>query len=72
MIKIPSKRLILREWLPEDLKPFASLNQDIRVMEYYPSLLNETESAAFIEKASNEIQKLGFGIINRLEKNVVI
>lgn len=62
MIKIESKRLILREWLPEDFKPFSLLNQDAQVMEYYPSLLNEQESAAFIEKASKEIKALGFGL----------
>lgn len=62
MIKIETKRLILREWLPDDLKPFALLNQDSQVMEYYPRPLNEKESAAFIEKVSKEIQILGFGL----------
>lgn len=62
MNKIESKRLILREWLIDDLKPFAALNQDIRVMEYYPSLLSESETADFIQRITHQIQKYGYGL----------
>jgi 3-dehydroquinate dehydratase/shikimate dehydrogenase len=33
---LKTKRLILRPWREEDLEPFAQLNADPRVMEYFP------------------------------------
>lgn len=41
---IRTKRLILRPWQEEDLQPFAQLNGDPQVMEYFPSLLSKEES----------------------------
>lgn len=43
---IRTERLILRPWKEEDLIPFAALNADPRVMEYFPSVLNKGESDA--------------------------
>jgi 3-dehydroquinate dehydratase/shikimate dehydrogenase len=36
---INTKRLILRPWTEEDLEPFAQLNADARVREYFPGLV---------------------------------
>ena len=33
---LSTPRLLLREWRPEDLAPFAALNADPRVMEHFP------------------------------------
>ena len=33
---IQTERLILRQWREEDLEPFAALNSDPQVMEYFP------------------------------------
>ena len=46
MFKLNSERIILREWRDEDLVPFAALNADPIVMEYYPKTLNREESDA--------------------------
>lgn len=44
MIAIETDRLILRSWQEEDLVPFAAMNADPRVMEYFPSVKNYGES----------------------------
>lgn len=41
---IKSNRMILRPWREEDFEPFALLNADPRVMEYFPSTLSQEES----------------------------
>lgn len=36
VLQIRTERLILRQWESGDLAPFAALNADPRVMEYFP------------------------------------
>ncbi len=43
---LTTTRLRLRPWRDDDLEPFAALNADPRVMEYFPALLDRTESDA--------------------------
>lgn len=40
MALIKTDRLILRPWREEDQEPFADLNADPRVMEYFPATLS--------------------------------
>jgi ribosomal-protein-alanine N-acetyltransferase len=55
--------VVLREWLPGDLEPFAALNADPRVMRYYPSLLTPAESDAFVlERVVPHFAEHGFGL----------
>ena len=44
--RLSGERVLLREWVPDDLKPFAELNADPRVMEHYPAPLTRAESDA--------------------------
>lgn len=62
MVWIETKRLILREWLPEDLPFFAVINQDPKVMECLLKSLTEEESAAMIEKIKKHFKQNGFGL----------
>lgn len=41
---IETERLILRDWTPEDLEPFAALNADPRVREFFPGVQTREES----------------------------
>lgn len=59
---INTKRLILRPWLEKDLEPFAQMNADAHVREYFPGLLSRQESDASVELFSEHIQKHGWGI----------
>jgi hypothetical protein len=54
---IETQRLILRLWREEDLEPFAHLNADARVMEYFPGLKTRPESDSFIKFMSAHIEK---------------
>ena len=41
---IETQRLLMRQWNESDLKPFAEMNSDKEVMEYFPGVLTEKES----------------------------
>jgi RimJ/RimL family protein N-acetyltransferase len=43
---IITERLILRPWKESDLAPFAAMNADPAVREYFPSLLTKEQSDA--------------------------
>ena len=47
---LETERLILREWRDSDLEPFAALNADPEVMEFFPKLMTGDETAAMIER----------------------
>ena len=61
MTNVPA-RLILRAWREEDLAPFAELNADPAVMEYFPSVLSRAESDAFAVLIRSEMAERGFGL----------
>lgn len=62
MKPIFTQHLVLRAWEDKDLVPFAALNQDPRVMEYFPSTLTMAETKQFIVKITANMQKNGFGL----------
>src|SRR5438105_2646451 len=59
--EIKTKRLILRPWRPEDLEPFAALNADPRVMEYFPATLSREESDQMARRMQAKIEERGWG-----------
>ena len=56
-----TQRLILRPWRESDLKPFASLNADPKVMEFYTHPFIQEESDSLAEKIQWEFSKRGYG-----------
>jgi len=62
MEHIETDRLILRPWCKEDHDPFAELNADPRVMEYFPSILSRQESDKLAKKISSKINEQGWGL----------
>ena len=60
-IEIETKRLKLRQWKICDQKPFAELNADPEVMEYFPSTLSESESEIMMQSISSKIETNGWG-----------
>jgi len=58
---VTTERLLLRQWREEDLAPFAKLNADPRVMEYFPKLQTREESDASVKNVSDHIQRHGWG-----------
>ena len=59
---INTKRLIIRPWREEDLEPFAKMNADPRVMEFFPKTLSREESDLMAKKRMAEIEEQGWGI----------
>lgn len=62
MTSIKTDRLILRPWREEDFKPFAKLNADARVMEYFPSTLSSEESDKVAKRIQRKIEEKGWGL----------
>jgi ribosomal-protein-alanine N-acetyltransferase len=59
MIETP--RLILRPWRDSDREPFASMNADPRVMEFFVATLTREESDALVDRAIAHLDRHGFG-----------
>jgi RimJ/RimL family protein N-acetyltransferase len=55
-------RLHLRLWRDEDLTPFAALNADPAVMEFFPKLLDRAESDALAARIRAHFDRRGFGL----------
>lgn len=56
-----TRRLQLRRFVPEDRDPFARLNADPQVMQYFPALLSDAEALAFQHKIDAHFTARGFG-----------
>ncbi len=59
---ITTPRLGLRLWKPSDLAPFAAMNADSRVMEFYPGSLTREESDALASRIRASWAVHGFGL----------
>lgn len=59
---IKTERLILRPWQENDFEPFAQINADPRVMEYFPSILSREESNQMATRIQKKIKESGWGL----------
>jgi RimJ/RimL family protein N-acetyltransferase len=48
-----SIRLGFRQWLDSDIGPFVELNQDPRVMEFFPKTQSREETLAMVERVKS-------------------
>ena len=62
MSTLTTDSLILRPWKPKDKEPFAALNADPRVMEYFPSTLSREESDKMADRVGGELLQRGWGL----------
>jgi RimJ/RimL family protein N-acetyltransferase len=60
--ELQTARLRLRRWQAADSEPFAAMNADPRVMEYFPKLLTREESNTLIARIEERFEKSGFGL----------
>jgi RimJ/RimL family protein N-acetyltransferase len=60
--QLHTDRLILRGWKPEDRAPFARMNRDPLVMEYFPSQLTEEQSNQLVERIQAHFTQRSFGL----------
>jgi RimJ/RimL family protein N-acetyltransferase len=57
-----TKRLILREWKDSDIPAFAAMNQDPKVMKFFPYILDLDGTKALVERIRQHFKKYGFGL----------
>ena len=58
---IKTERLILRPWREDDLEPFARLNADPRVREFFPSVKSYDETAEEFRLIRGGFETIGWG-----------
>jgi RimJ/RimL family protein N-acetyltransferase len=59
--ELRTSRLLLRPWRTDDRLPFARMNADPRVMEFFPGVLSREESDAVADRIEEHFQQHGFG-----------
>jgi RimJ/RimL family protein N-acetyltransferase len=61
-IEFDTQRLRLRQWRTSDREPFAQLNADPRVMEFFPFTIDRQASDAALDRWQREIGERGWGL----------
>jgi RimJ/RimL family protein N-acetyltransferase len=59
-IEIETARLRLRQWRESDRAPFAAMNADAQVMEFFPSLQSREASDASIDEWQSQLAERGW------------
>jgi RimJ/RimL family protein N-acetyltransferase len=67
-VHIETERLRLRDWVDEDAEPFAAINVDPRVMEFFSKRLTREQSDAFLAGNRANIAADGWGLYAVEEK----
>jgi RimJ/RimL family protein N-acetyltransferase len=62
IIELETDRLLLRQWKPTDREPFAKLNADPQVMEFFPNTLTREASEAFADRIQALIKQQGWDL----------
>ncbi len=60
--ELRTERLYLRRWRASDRLPFAQMNGDPRVMEFFPGPLSQQESDAVADRIEAHFELRGFGM----------
>lgn len=61
VIELCTPRLLLRGWHSTDLRAFAALNRDPRVMEHFPGIMSRAQSDAMARRIQAHFALHGFG-----------
>lgn len=60
--ELRTNRLLLRPWRESDREPFAALNADPRVMEFFPAPLSREESDELLDRLAADGARHGVGL----------
>jgi RimJ/RimL family protein N-acetyltransferase len=61
-VNLGGETVLLRQWRDEDLDPFAAMNADPVVMEFYPRCQTREESAEAFRRLRSGIAERGWGL----------
>ena len=61
-VHVETPLLLLRDWTDADAEPFAAMNADPRVMEFFPRGLDRADSDSLISHIRASITRDGFGL----------
>jgi 3-dehydroquinate dehydratase/shikimate dehydrogenase len=61
-VTLRTERLVLRPWRTDDRPPFAALNADPQVMEWFPSTMLREESNALVDRIEQRFREQGWGL----------
>lgn len=62
MAELRTERLLLRQWRDSDRDPWAALNADPEVMEFFPATLTRAEADASLDRYAADIETRGWGL----------
>ena len=68
-VHIETERLRLRDWTDADADPFAAMNADPAVMEFFPAIPSRAESDALMERIRAHMREKGHDMYAAEEKN---
>ena len=60
--ELRTARLLLRDWRETDKAPYAALNADPEVMQYFPSTLTTEQSDAMVDNMGARLRTNGWGL----------
>ena len=66
---LETDRLILRIWNDNDLQPMLAINQDPKVMEYFPDLQDLEMTKNFIDKVNAHFENHGYSLYATVRKD---
>ena len=61
MSELTTDRLLLRHWRDSDLAPWAAMNADPEVREFFPTVLTRDESTASMARFQADLETRGYG-----------
>jgi len=61
-VELRTARLLLRQWRDDDRDPFAAMNADPAVMEYFPAALDRATSDAMLDRLRAGLADRGWGL----------
>lgn len=65
---LETEQLMLRTWNDNDLQPMLAINQDPKVMEYFPGLQDLKMTKNFVDKVNAHFKNHGYSLYATVEK----
>lgn len=62
MTELCTRRLLLRRWREADRAPFAALNADPAVMEFFPAVMSRQQSDHMVDRIEGGFERNGYGL----------